>query len=52
MAVLHLLDDMLAKIIEDILNPHILGMVSIQKLRKFKDMVEVPIIAKRNQIEV
>lgn len=44
---LYLPDNMMAKMFENILIPHISGMISIQRLRKFRDIVEVTLIAER-----
>lgn len=45
---LHLVDIMLANMFEDRLNSRIKGMVSVKRLKKFKDRVEATLIAERN----
>lgn len=49
---LHLPNSILAKMFEDKLSPCIKGMVLVQMLRKFRDVVEATMIAEKNQTEI
>lgn len=49
---LRLPDSMLATMFEARMNPYIRWMASIQRLRKFKDVVEAILIIENNQTEV
>lgn len=46
---LHLIDNILAKMFEDYVSQHIRDKILVQILKKFRDMVKLALIAKRNQ---